>query len=335
MHKIKIKLADCKIGNILAKDIISGSGMLLVAKNTIINSFILLKLSEIGISFAYIYDLSHNGNKLQKKYRQNEFKSNYLDTVVLIKEILDSLISRRRLEPEKIGHLADCIFENINDADCVISLLNGLKDFDDYTYYHSMNVAFYAMLIGKWSHMPKAEIMDLILSGCLHDIGKTMVPDEILNKRGRLTEAEFEEIKKHSYYGYVMLKSDDSFSNDIKDAVLSHHERIDGSGYPKGSRGQSIGKYAKIIAIADVYDAMTSERVYKHRVTPFEAFRMFSATGTALFDPYLVRTFLSNMSAHMVGLKVEMSDGMVGEVVYVPYHDIANPVVHITTYIDM
>jgi HD-GYP domain-containing protein (c-di-GMP phosphodiesterase class II) len=335
MYKLRVNLADCRIGNILAEDIINDNGIILVAKNTVLNPFILLKLSEIGIGFVHIYDMKDKGNK-PRNHHNHVFESNYLEAVTAIKELLGSLASGKRLELKKMESLKECIFKNINDANSVIGFLNELKTYDDYTYYHSANVAFYAMLMGKWTHMPEIEIKDLILSGCLHDIGKITIPNELLNKKERLTWNEFEEIKEHSKRGYMMVKDESGINNDVKDAVLSHHERMDGSGYPAGSGGASIGQYANIIAIADVYDAMTSERVYKHRTTPFEAFRMFSTTGVCQFDPYVIKVFSSNMASYMYGLKVQMSDGQVGEIVYVPINDIANPVVSVNAaYIDM
>ncbi len=335
MHKVKVDLADCKIGNILAKDIVNNNGVVLIAKNTAFNAYILLKLKELGIKFVYIYDLKNNVNKSSKQHHK-VFRSSYLETTAAIKELLNNLVSGKCLDFKKLEEIKACIFKNIDDADCVIGFLNELKTYDDYTYYHSANVAFYAMLIGKWMKMTNAEIMDLILAGCLHDIGKLTIPNEILNKKGKLTEKEFEEIKEHSIRGYWMVKNESGISNEVKDAVLSHHERMDGSGYPAGTCGESLGKYAKIIAIADVYDAMTSERVYKHGVTPFEAFRMFGTTGVCKFDPYVIKVFLTNIAAYMHGQKVQMSDGQVGEVVYVPHYDMANPVVCVnSSFIDM
>lgn len=335
MQKIKVRLRDCEIGSILATDVVNSKGTSFVSKGTTVNSFILQKLHDIGIESVYVYPSAVMENKRTGR-RYEAVKLNYLEVMEALKNLLGGLASGKGLEPDKIERILNCTYKSVNDADCIIDLLNGLKIYDDYTYCHSANVAFYSMLIGKWVHLPKPEIMDLILSGFLHDIGKMKIPNEILNKKGRLTEEEFEKIKEHSIQGYRMIKEDGNIHDAVKDAVLSHHERMNGSGYPDGIVGTAINKYSRIIAIADVYDAMTSERVYKHRTTPFEAFQMFITTGVCQFDPLFSSAFLSNMVAHMPGLKVQLSDGRIGEIAYVPHNDPANPVICIdSTYINI
>ena len=143
----------------------------------------------------------------------------------------------------------------VADDEKALRVLNEEKDFDEYTYTHSLNVALYAMLIGKWLRLDNNSIKNVIKAGVLHDIGKTKVPIEILNKKARLSDEEFDIIKKHTFYGYDLVRSTDCVSDEVCEAVLLHHEREDKSGYPYGIGGRQLGLYAKIVAVADVYDA--------------------------------------------------------------------------------
>lgn len=134
-------------------------------------------------------------------------------------------------------------------------------------------------------------------------------------------------MKSHSGIGYNLIKYLSDISQPIKEAVLSHHERLDGSGYPNGLIGDEISLYAKIIAIADVYDAMTQNRVYKKRVTPFETFETFKSFGIGIFDIAILNIFLKNIAVHYTGLNVVFDNGECGEIVYVPPYDITKPII--------
>jgi len=192
------------------------------------------------------------------------------------------------------------------------------------------------MLAGKWLNLDGDSIRTVIKAGLLHDIGKMKIPVEILNKKAQLSEEEFEEIKKHTLYGYNMAKETKRFSEEVCRAVLSHHERMDKSGYPFGIGCEKIDIFSKILAVADVYDAMTSDRVYKKRDTPFRVFEMFKTEGVKNFDPKIVNVFLNNVSVYYVGSKVFLNTGETGEIAYIPPQSITEPVIRIgQEYIDL
>ena len=177
--------------------------------------------------------------------------------------------------------------------------------------------------------MPEDKILDIVKAGLLHDIGKLKIEKSILNKKDKLTELEFMLIKRHCSLGHEMLADTDVIDANIKEAILFHHERIDGSGYPTGATGEHISEYAKIIAIADVYDAMTTDRAYKKKVTPFQAFHMFVTEGAGIFEASIVKIFLLNLSSHLVGTTVLLDNGMTGEVVYISPGEMDKPIVRI------
>lgn len=206
---------------------------------------------------------------------------------------------------------------------------------DEYTYTHSVNVAFYSALMAKWLKYSEREIKRVIEAALLHDVGKIKVPSALLNKIGKLLPDEFEEIKKHAIYGYEMVSEIKELSSEVKKAVLMHHEREDRSGYPFKAGAEDINQYSKIVAIADVFDAMTTDRVYKKGVSPFDAFFMFQTTGQESFDIKIVGTFLGNICACYTGTNVLISTGDIGRVVYIPPHNISRPVIKVASgYLD-
>lgn len=322
---------NCHAGDIIAEDVYSKNDIILVTKNTAINEYIRLKLIDYGIFQVKIYDSVVNDKQYVK------FEKVYKESVLHIKELLRSVTLGEYGDVEKVtNYIADNICSNMSDSDYIICFMNRIKCTDEYTFTHCVNVAFYSMLIGKWLEMSKKKIFELVSSGLIHDIGKTKIPDSILNKKGKLTQDEFEVIKTHPYLGFEMIKNVSGFHMDLKQAVLMHHERMDGSGYPYGLTGQSINRHARIIAIADVFDAMTQNRIYKNKVSPFESFEMFLTEGVSQFDYPILSSFLKHMAPLYVGNKVKLSNGDNGEIVYVPPQNITSPILYTNSqYLDM
>jgi len=329
MYKVQVPINCCNIGDVLADDVYNDRGAKLVRKNTIINQYIKDKLIEMGISTVWTYQSVNTPHSQAKDVNYEIIKENYHVVVLTIKEVLNKLASGEQIEYDKIVDISKLIFSTVNESRSVIRFLAEIRNTDEYTYTHCVDTAFYSMLIAKWLKLSENQIQEVIQAGLLHDIGKVRIPNEILNKKGKLTVEEFEVIKKHSLYGYELIKDIYDFGDSVKNGVLMHHERLDGSGYPYGIRGDAIDLYAKIIAVADVYDAMTRDRVYKKKATPFEVFQMFSTTGLGTFDTIVLNSFLNNMPVFYIGSNVELNNGEVGEIVYIPPQDIASPIVRV------
>ncbi len=219
-------------------------------------------------------------------------------SVSLIKDIIYSISCGNKLRDSKSIIVSEIVYAKINKYTDVFRCMDEVRAYDDYTYKHCINTAFYSMLIGRWLGLQESKVQKLILSGLLHDIGKVRIPIEILNKNGKLTDEEFELIKKHTIYGNDMLNEVSGVDHEVRRAVLFHHERLNCSGYPLNASTDTIGLYAKIVAIADVYDAMTSDRVYKKGATPFEAFELLKTEGEGLFDATILYTFINNISKY-------------------------------------
>lgn len=210
----------------------------------------------------------------------------------------------------------------------VFDMLHNMRQVNDSTYAHSLNVAIISRIIGKWLHFSNEELDTLTLAGLLHDIGKTKIPDEVLNKDGKLTDEEFQMIRNHPKYGYDILKSQ-PLNSHIKKAALMHHERCDGSGYPTGLTMEEIDDYALIIAIADVYDAMTAARSYRAPLCPFEVIAEFEKDGLQKYKPKYILTFLENIANAYQNNRVMLSDGTSARIVLLNHRRLSKPLVQL------
>ena len=323
-----IALESSKAGDIIAEDIINDFGVTLVAKDTIVNDYIKDKLAVYGIRSVKIYQ--------EPSDLQENFQESYTEILLQTKNIFQDIVSGKTLNCKSVSSIADKIIDCCHENNKIIGCLSYIQNADEYTFRHSMNVAFYSMLIAKWLHLSDRKVKIAVKSGLLHDVGKIKIPKEILNKKGKLTKEEFEIIKKHTILGYEIVKDLEEIESDIKLAVLLHHERVDGSGYPYHYNSDRVNLYARIVAVADVFDAMTSDRVYRGKSTPFDVFEMFQSVGVGIFDAQILNMFVSKLSTYLIGAKVQLSSGKTGEVVFIPLQNISYPIIKVESdYIDL
>lgn len=333
MAKNIVNISKCKTGDVLGEDIFNYNGIKIVSKNTIINEYIKKRLREFGIFKVCICKCDEEDYNKDIKYLN--FKKEYEDIIISTQKLIFDIFTGRGINCNRVIAITNRIYDKAFDTDCIMKYMLDLQSTDEYTFVHSVNVAFYSMLIGRWMKMSEEQMKELIQAGILHDIGKMKVDNKILNKPAKLTYEEFEEMKKHPLYGYDIVKEAQEISEDTKKAILLHHERTDGSGYPYNLPENRISLYAKVIAIADTYDAMTSNRVYKRKVTPFRAFNMFLTEGLSLYDVEVLNVFLSNISLYYIGSNVLLSNGEKGKIVYIPPYDILSPIVKVEdNYLD-
>lgn len=322
MKVVSVPVYKCNGGDIAAADVYNDIGIILLAKGTTINDYIKEKLINMGIEYIKIY-------KPIKEVKYEMVRENYIETITQTKQFICDIASGKKFGLEKVTDISDLVYQSINENDSMLTCINEIQKSDEYTYTHCVNVAYYSMLIGKWMNLSGEDIRKLAFAGLLHDIGKVKIPGEILNKKDKLSKEEFEIMKSHTLIGYGMLDMVDGIDIKVRQAVLLHHERIDGSGYPFNALPDKITLFARIVAIADVYDAMTSERIYKKCQTPFETFEMFKTIGLGSFDPTILSIFLRHISTCYVGIDVTLSNGDRGKVVYVPPYDITCPIINV------
>ena len=206
----------------------------------------------------------------------------------------------------------------------IISLINAMAPVDEYLQRHSVNVSLLNGLIGRWMGLPGDRVDRLVLIGLLHDCGKTQLPSKVLNAPRKLTVVEFEVIKMHAVFTFDLLSE---FTQDVRFAASSHHERLDGSGYPKGLHKDELSLEARIIAISDIYEAMVSQRAYKGPASPFSIMALLERLSDKELDGELVNVFKENMPKELIDKPVMMSDGTIGVVREVDPEDIEYPIV--------
>ena len=217
------------------------------------------------------------------------------------------------------------IIESNKTGNNMLDVLNCMRGYDDLTYVHSMNVALICNMIAGWLNYSESDTDLLTAAGLLHDIGKVKIPKEIICKPGKLTDSEYEIIKNHTVFGYEILK-DCQIDRRIKNAALMHHERYDGRGYPNGLSGNQIDEIARIVAVADVYDAMTADRVYREGIYPFDVIGYFQ-NEIAVYDPKYLLLFLEKTAETYVSNKVLLTDGKEAKILMINKAALGRPVV--------
>ncbi len=269
-------------------------------------------------------------NRLKQAPEYQSFQIAYSKAIVTLEKTFISII-----EHEGQDYSRDILFKSIEPLFSgktsldILTYIQNMQGNDDSVYAHSVNVALVSRAIGKWLKLSHDDLDDLTLAGLLHDIGKCNVPPEILNKAGRLTEEEFELIKKHPLDGRKLLKQCADMDSRYLNAALQHHERSDGSGYPRGLDDDEIDDFAAIVAIADVYDAMTATRAYRSAMSPFEVIRTFEKDGLSKYRTGYILTFLQKIAEAYQNSLVLLSDGRRGRVIYTHKHHLSMPIVEL------
>ena len=323
------------------EDVVDSSGRLILSKDLILDDETIAKLDFFSISEIAINDEEddpedslppHSFDYSEKVKSSPEyicFNADYEGVVKVIQNNLDGLMQWRR--PLDTDMLINAVFMLIKDCKTTIQIFDvmyNLPTTDEPTYRHSLNVAIISVVLGRWIGLKRPDLEQLALAGILHDIGKLLLPVSLLNKQGKLTDEEFDQIKSHVKKGYNIVKGLD-IDGRIKDSVIYHHERCDGSGYPFKCKLDDIPEFAKIIAIADVYDAMTSSRSYRRGICPFQVIQMFISEGLYKYDTHFIMTFLENISSSYLNNMVRLSDGRIGEIIMINKNCLYKPIVKI------
>ncbi len=315
----RISVVHARVGMKVANTIFSRLGTLLVHKDTVLDTGLLKKIRSLGIKTVDIY----------LEVAESKEPTLNIEYATIMKEVqtfLTQVKEGKKVELSALTNIIDGIKEMRQNQDVILCLSENFRP-EYYLYSHSLNVALLAMLIGKWMQLSEKKITQLIYCGILHDIGKLMIDPKILNKPGQLDKVEFEEIKKHTVYGYRLVEQLKFLSNDIKSGILFHHERDDGSGYPQGLTGNQIPTIAKIIAIADIFDAMTSKRVYSKEETAFQVLKLMEDQSYGKLDLGITRTLLSNIASYYLGYHVVLSNDIKGEIVFINPNRVSRPLI--------
>jgi putative nucleotidyltransferase with HDIG domain len=345
----KLKKEDLSIGMILAEDIYSHTGAVLIGAGTKLDESHMRFIGRADLEFVHIEDAHEkvvdvsndrgsesNFEGYSKTLPRYNLQERYQNTVSKFKNIYYDFRLGRVPVFQEIEDLVEPLYEAILNDEHITSKMWQIQAYDDYTFDHSVRVSMIAGLLAKWCGYPASVVKDASLSGLLHDIGKCNIPDEILNKPGPLTPEEFKVIKTHATLGYVLIKDIPNINENVMLGVLQHHERMDGSGYPHGIKGKDINTIASIVAVADVYCAMTADRVYKPAFHPFEVASYILEKCYHTLNFSIAKTFLTNIAPFFIGHRVKLTNDLCGEIVMTYKDDPARPLVRVNeTYYDL
>ena len=340
---IKQNTKDLKPGMVTATPVYSKSGQLLFPAHTALTSQQISYLEFYAIPSVLILpeadvtkemldgtspnDMISYSQKVKKSREFHAFKVEYSKKTKIMKDSFNSLItSDKNYNPGILLSQISSLYENHLTSLSVFDMLHNMRQIDDTTYAHCINVAIISRMMGKWLDFSDEQLDALTLAGILHDIGKCMIDQEILSKPSKLTDAEFEIVKKHTLMGVEII---DPYHPDdrIRSAVLLHHERCDGTGYPYGKTRDEISEFARIIAIADVYDAMTASRCYRKGFCPFEVIATFEREGYEKYDAKYLLPFLTHIINTYMSKSVLLNDGTTGKIIFINQEALSRPII--------
>lgn len=267
--------------------------------------------------------------KIQQSPKFQEFQINYSKKIGSTKSALDHLLASEEIDPSRLlDDTIDLVQGNSMNTMDLFDMLHNMRQVDDTIYAHSLNVALLARVLGKWLKFSDQDIDTLTLAGLLHDIGKLRIPDTIMKKPGKLTPDEYTIIKMHPRIGYDTI-ANSSLDLRIKQSILMHHERCDGSGYPFGFTQQDISKFAMVISIVDVYDAMTAARSYRGPLCPFSVIHQFEEDGLQKYYPQYILTFLEHIASTYQNNRVLLSNAKHATIIMLNPQRLSKPIVQL------
>lgn len=332
-------------GMIVAEDVYGLQDYLIIPAHSELTNHSITRLKFYTISQITI-EIDDNGEpekmdygdlsaETYSEYVQNtpefaKFHQNYTSVVDDFKNRIEVLNGHLKepLETETLNHDMENILSGARNSTHVVHMLQCLRDSDDVTYHHSISVAIMCNVIGHWMRYSQEDIDVLTLAGMLHDIGKIVVPSAIIYKPTRLTPAEYAIVQNHVQEGYKLLQ-DQNLDQRVLNAVLMHHERLDGSGYPNGLKDDQIDEFAQIVAIADVYIAMVNPRAYRQANCAFDALSVLQQEGYSKFSAKVLVPFFEGMANSLINSTVKLSDDTVGDIIMIDAINITRPVVRV------
>jgi putative nucleotidyltransferase with HDIG domain len=298
-------------GEVLGKSILSSDGKILLRAGITLTNQYINKLRELGVFYVYIEDDRLEDICIEDE-RLLELKK---ETIKNMSVIMKGINNCNRSDFNKSLRKVEQLIEYIIDDGEVSKCLYDIKTYDNYTYLHSIDTGIMAAYMGLAFNFKESELKELGIGAILHDIGKTKINCMIINKAGTLDESELIEIRKHPYYGAELLRKNYSISGNIIDIVEQHHERMDGRGYPNGLSGSEINRFAKLVSVCDVYDAVTNDRSYRKKLKPNESYELILAGSGSAFEDEVVAKFKETFSVYPLGCCLRLSNGIEGYVI--------------------
>lgn len=326
-----LKISDLKTGMVIGEDVQENNNVLL-SKNVVISDKILNKLQTLyNIDEVWVYgEDSLEKAENSKKNSEREFKKVEHKLNEICEDLHDVLDNTVELQKDSLKEIRKLISELQNVIKIPEILIDNLLFYgseNDSIYRHSLNVASISSLLGKWIGFEENKIKLLIYSALLHDIGKCKIDDKIINKSGRLNSKDLKKIKEHPVLGYKIIKKINFLDKSVSQSILLHHEREDGSGYPLGITGEKIPDFAKVIAIADVFEAINSNRCYRNKKSPFEAIQIIKEESFGKLDYNYCNIFLEHIVNYYIGREVKLNNNKIAKIVQMNINELDRPFV--------
>lgn len=320
----RVRTDQLRPGMKVARTIYASDGRILLNAGVELKDSYIKHLLRIGVPAAFIED-SEAPNVEPPDLISDKTR---LQGIIAVKEVMvqvreqmeQDLSGRRRpfvIDASKVLSTVRSLVDEVIRSRNVVASLNEVRTLDDYTFGHCVNVAVLSVATGLDLGYDVGRLRDLAIGAMLHDIGKTKIPREILQKPGELNQAELALVRRHTEMGFEVLKKMPEISLLSAHVALQHHERWGGDGYPRGLKGMEIHEYARIVAVVDVFDAMVSDRIYRKAHPTIEVLEMISASGDFQFDHRIISAFLRNVAPYPVGSHVRLNTGERGVVVHV------------------
>lgn len=329
---MRVKIKELQEGCILADDVIGLTNRPIIPNKTILTNELIGFLKAFLVKDVKVQKTLVNGmpfipsevieeekdkNEVNKVEKPVSFPESFLEAVRDYKKEFVTWQSGLPLDITKVRAILIPLIDKLEGNEGEIFSLHHLSTKKEYLYQHSIAVGLLSAFIGKRLNYSKGDIVQLALAGCLADCGMAKISFQLLNKNGALTSQEFQEIKNHPTYSFRMIQGSPLLRDAGKIAIFQHHERLDGSGYPSGEKGAKIHPFAKIIAVADTFHAMTSARLYRKKQSPFKVLEMIIQDNFGKFDITAIKALQSGIMTFSIGSKVKLSDGQEAEILFI------------------
>lgn len=326
-----VNFNQLEAGMKVARDL-EQNGRVLLKKDLAITEQMVKKMTKLYfVGKVEIYDKKIEEKqvsvKSKKEEQSNKVEEDFTEIALKLQKTFRQLVNENGTAMNEIREFSQKIQSELKPGSIVIKNIVLYGSGEDSVYRHGVNVAALSALLGKWIGLDKTQLNLLVYSAILHDFGKTKIDREVLKKESPLTSSEFNVIKTHANAGYQIIKKISFLDKSVSYGVLMHHERIDGSGYPLGLKGDGIHYFAKIIAIADVFDAINSNRGYKDKKLPFEALQIVKNESLGQLDYEYVETFLEHIVGYYTGEEVLLNTNETCQIIKMNVNNLEKPLV--------
>ncbi|WP_332650737.1 HD-GYP domain-containing protein [Lysinibacillus sp. 54212] len=337
MEATYINVSELRLGRVVAEDIFANTQYPIIFRNTKVSHEHLHIFNAFNISNVLVFKEASAPASSEKEKNEvtvevpipevTPFERHYEDAIAQVKKEFTNWQAGAKIDITKVRGMMLPLIEGVLEDRSYIFDLNSYSNPRDYLYHHCIATGLISGVITQKLGYERGIAIQMALAGMLADCGMAKIPIRIRDKKTTLTQDEFLEIRKHPIYSYQMVKDLTALKSDMKVAIFQHHERLDGSGYPKGDRGSNVSFYSQIIAVADVFHAMTSERLYRTKQSPFKVIEMIKESEFGKFDIKVVQALIDIVADLPIGTKVELSNLEQGEVMFINQYAPTRPLI--------